>query len=63
MRACKARVDMVVDAVDSAEVERLDVRGRLFQWERTSHLGTGSDMSGGFPPNRTVTPLLELLPQ
>ena len=56
-------VDMVVGAVNSADVERLDVRGRLVQRERTSHLGTGSDMSGGFPPDRTVTPLLEFLPQ
>lgn len=49
---------MVAIAVDSADFERLDVCGRLVQRERAGKVGTGSDMAGGLPPDRTITPLL-----
>ena len=62
-RAGKARCNVVAYAVDSAEFERLDVRSCLVQRKRAGQLGVGSNMSGGLPPDRTVTPFLELLPQ
>ena len=62
-RAGKARCNVVARAVDSADFERLDVRSCLVQRKSAGQLGVGSNMSGGLPPDRTVTPFLELLPQ
>ena len=62
-RAGKARCNVVARAVDSADFERLDVRSCLVQRERTGLVGAGCNMSRGLPPDRTITPFLELLPQ